>query len=248
MRVQVLPCGGTAPGHPLTGFVADGVLAIDAGPLGTFGTVAEQGAIRDILLTHSHIDHVAGLPVLLDTVYRLDAPPTVHATRATFESLRKDVFNDRLMPDFLALSESMTPFLTCREVEPHRPFVVGRYNVTAIPVEHTVPTVAYLIDDHTSAVAVVTDTAPVPGVIESLACWPRLKGVFLECSYPRRLTDLAGLTKHLNTDQFAEAALAFPPGVRVFATHVKPRFFDEIAAELDDLGFEVAEAGSTVEV
>jgi ribonuclease BN (tRNA processing enzyme) len=248
MRVQVLSCGGATPGHPLTAFLLDGVLAVDAGPLGTFDTVAEQGAVRDILLTHSHIDHVAGLPVFLDTVYQLGPPPAVHATRDTLDSLRKDVFNDRLMPDFLALSESMTPFLTTREVEPHRPFAVGRYTVTAIPVDHTVPTVAYLIDDRTSAVAVVTDTAPVPGVIEPLAGWPRLKAVFLECSYPRRLTDLAGLTKHLTTDQFAEAALAFPQGVRVLATHVKPRYHAEVQAELEDAGFEIAEPGRVVDV
>lgn len=248
MRVQVLPCGGTTPGHPLTGFVVDGVLAVDAGPLGTSGTVAEQGGVRDVLLTHSHIDHVAGLPVFLDTVYRLGPPPTVHATRPTLDSLSTDIFNDRLMPDFLALSEAMTPFLTCREVDPQRPFAVGRYAVTPIPVEHTVPTVAYLIDDRTSAVAVVTDTGPVPGVIEPLARWPRLTAVFLECSYPRRLTELAGLTKHLTTDQFAEAALAFPKGVTVFATHVKPRYHAEIVAELAELGFAVAEAGRVVEV
>lgn len=249
MRVQVLSCGGAAPGHPLTGFLVDGVLAVDAGPLATFGSVAEQGAIRDVLLTHSHIDHVAGLPMFLDIVYRLTAdPPAVHATRATLDALRTDVFNDRLMPDFVALSETLPPFLTCREVEPHRPFAVGRYTVTAIPVEHTVPTVAYLIDDRAAAVAVVTDTGPVPGVIEPLARWPRLKAVFLECSYPRRLTELAALTKHLTTDQFAEAARAFPKGVPVFATHVKPRHCAEVTAELAELGFAVAEAGVVLDV
>ena len=249
MRVLVLPCGGVTPGHPLTGFLVDGVLAVDAGPLGTFGPVAEQGAVRDILLTHSHVDHVAGLPIFLDNVYRItDAPPTVHATRDTLDCLRRDVFNDRLMPDFFALSETLPPFVASREVVPERPFAVGRYAVTPIPLDHTVPTVAYLIDDRTAAVAFVTDTAPVPAVLEPLACWPRLKAVFLECSYPRRLTELAGVTKHLTTDQFAEAALAFPKGVRVFATHVKPRYHAEVAAELAALGFAVADAGMVVEL
>lgn len=249
MRVQVLSCGGAVPGHPYTGFLVDGVLAIDAGTLGTFGAVAELGAVRDILLTHSHVDHVGGLPIFLDTVYRLSAtPPTVHATADTLDSLRRDIFNDRVMPDFFALSETMPPFVASREVVPNRPFAVGRYSVTPIPVEHTVPTVAYLIDDRSVAVAVVTDTGQVPGVIEPLARWPRLKAVFLECSYPRRLTELAGLTKHLTTDQFAEAALAFPKSVRVFATHVKPRYHAEVVAELAELGFEPGEPGRIVEV
>jgi ribonuclease BN (tRNA processing enzyme) len=246
MRVQVLHCGGAVPGHPLTGFLVDGVLAVDAGPLGTFGTVAEQGAVRDVLLTHSHIDHIAGLPIFLDTVYRLAAtPPTVHAT---LDALHGDLFNDRLMPDFFALGETLPPFMATREVVPDRPFAVGRYTVTPLPLEHTVPTVGYLIDDRTAAVAVLTDTAPVPAVVEPLARWPRLKVVFLECSYPRRLTELAGVTKHLTTDQFAEAALAFPTAVRVFATHVKPRYHAEVVAELSELGFAAVEPGQLVEV
>jgi ribonuclease BN (tRNA processing enzyme) len=133
-------------------------------------------------------------------------------------------------------------------VVPDRPFAVGRYAVTPIPLDHVVPTVGYLIDDRTSAVAILTDTAPVPAVLEPLARWPRLRAVFLECSYPRRLTDLAGLTKHLTTDQFAEAARAFPASVRVFATHVKPRYHAEVVAELAELGFAAAEGGAVVEV
>jgi len=248
MRVQVLPCGGTVPGHPLTGFVVDGVLAVDAGPLATFGSVDQQGAIRDVLLTHSHIDHVAGLPVFLDTVYRLaDPPPTLHATHDTLDALRRDLFNDRLMPDFFALSERLPPFLTAREVVPDRPVAVGQYTVTPIRLDHAVPTVGYLIDDRTSAVAILTDTGPVPDVIASLTHWPRLKVVFMECSYPRRLTDLAAVTKHQTTDQFAEAARAFPKSVRVFANHVKPRFHSEVLAELNEMGFVIGEPGQTVE-
>jgi len=248
MRVQVLPCGGAVPGHPLTGFLVDGVLAVDAGPLGTFGSVAQQAAIRDVLLTHSHIDHVAGLPVFLDTVYRMaDPPPTVHATRATHDALRRDLFNDRLMPDFFALSERLPPFVTARDVVPDRPFAVGAYTVTPIQLDHAVPTVGYLIEDRTSAVAILTDTGPVPEVITSLTHWPRLKAVFLECSYPRRMTDLAAVTKHQTTDQFAEAARAFPKSVRVLATHVKPRYHSDVRTELNELGFAIGEPGQTVE-
>lgn len=249
MHVRVLPCGGAIPGHPLTGFLVDGVLAVDAGPLGAFAPVAEQAAVRDILLTHSHIDHVAGLPVFLDNVYRMaDTPPTIHAITHTLDALRRDVFNDRLMPDFFALGQTLPPFMADREVVPDRPFAVGHYAITPIPLEHTVPTVGYLIDDRSSAVAILTDTAPVPAVLEPLARWPRLRAVFLECSYPRRLTELAALTKHLTTDQFAEAAHAFPKSVRMFATHVKPRHFSEVTAELAELGFAVAEPGAGVEV
>ena len=250
MRVHVLRSGPT-PGHPLTGFVIDGTLAVDAGPLGHALSVDEQANISDVLITHSHIDHVAGLPVFLDNVYRLRPTcPTIRANTATLESLQTDLFNGRLMPDFIALSRTMPPFL-CTEEVPAGQFRVERYTVLPLELDHTVPTTGYLIDDGETAVAFLTDTAPVPEVFAQLARRPRLMAVFLECSYPRRLTELAAVTKHLTTEQFADAARAFPPGVTVYATHVKPRYWDDIVAELQASGVanvRVGEPGEVYEV
>jgi ribonuclease BN (tRNA processing enzyme) len=252
MRLEVLLTGSPAPGHALTGFVLDGTLAIDAGPLGTFGTLAQQAAIEHVLLTHAHIDHVAGLPILLDTVYRLrSTPPTVYGTQATLEILQNDLFNDRLMPDFISLSNVLTPFLQLKQFEPNRQFQIGRYNITPLPVDHTIPTVAYLIDDQTSAIAIITDTAPIPGVMQALACESRLKAVFLECSFPTRLHDIATVSKHLTTTSFAEMVRYLPATVPVYAIHIKPRLYDEIAKELSELDMtnvRIADAGMVVEV
>lgn len=234
MRVHILPgsAAGT-PGHPLTGFVIDGRLAVDAGPLGGVGTPDEQAKVTDVLLTHAHIDHIAGLPVFLDNVYRLaDRCPAVHALPDTLAAVQSDIFNGRLMPDFIDMSRHMEPFVTVHPVAPDRPFAVAGYTVTAIPLTHTIPTVGYLIDNKTSAVAVLTDTGPIPDVMAKLANWPRLRAVFLECSFPNAMADLASVTAHLTTGQFVAAAKQLPSGVRVFAVHVKPRYWDEVTAEL----------------
>ncbi len=251
MRVQVLPAG-PCPGHALTGLLIDGVLAVDAGPLGSFGPVDEQARVADVLLTHSHIDHVAGLPVFLDNVYRACPDcPTVHALPETLHALQSDLFNGRLMPDFIGMSRTMPAFVKTSEVHPHRPFAVGRYTVTPLPVNHTVPTVGYLIDDGETAVAVVTDTLPVPEVFERIARRPRLRAVFLECSFPRRLADLATLTHHHATDDFLAAARRLPADVTVYAIHIKPRYWDEVTAELRAAGLpnvRIGEPGAVVEV
>jgi len=250
MHLEVLSTGSPAPGHALTGFLLDGTLAIDAGPLGTFGTLAQQAAVQHVLLTHAHIDHVAGLPILLDTVYRQQpTAPVVHATRDTLDILQRDLFNDRMMPDFIGLSNLLAPFLHLREIEVNRPFRIGCWSITALPVDHTIPTVAYLIDDQTSAVAIITDTAPIADILQPLARWPRLKAVFLECSFPNRLNDLATVSKHLTTDTFAEMARYVPTTVPVYAIHIKPRFYDEIVSELAELGLpnvRVADAGMSI--
>ena len=152
-------------------------------------------------------------------------------------ALRTHVFNDTLMPDFVELGRRMPPFFHTRAVTPGVPVTLGRYAVTPHAVDHTVPTVAFTIDDGTEVVAVVTDTAPVPDLIERLAAWPRLAGVYLEASFPARLSDLARLTKHLTTADFLAAAARFEvAGVPVYPIHVKPRHAPEVLAELRGAG------------
>jgi 3',5'-cyclic-nucleotide phosphodiesterase len=253
MRVHILPASAAGtPGHPLTAFVIDGVMAIDAGPLGSVGTVAEQAKVDHVLLTHAHIDHVAGLPVFVDNVYRMGANcPAVHALPATLDALQSDIFNGRLMPDFIGMSGRMPAFLTVHPVTADRPFAVGGYTVTPIPLRHTIPTVGYLVDDKADAVAILTDTGPVPEVLTAVAKWPRLRAVFLECSFPTAMGELAGITQHLTSGQFLAGARLLPPAVRVFAVHVKPRYWAEVTAEVAAGGLanvSVGEAGRVVEV
>lgn len=252
MRVHILPAADAgAPGHPLTGFVVDGTLAVDAGPLGSL-PLDQQAAVSHVLLTHAHIDHIAGLPVFLDNVYQTGLGcPAVFALPHTLDALQSDVFNGRLMPDFIGMSKTMPPFVVVHPVVPDRPFAVGKYTVTPIPLRHTIPTVGYLIDDKTSAVAILTDTGPVPEVLTALANWPRLRAVFLECSFPNALTDLAGVTCHQTTGQFLAGVKLLPPGVPVYAVHVKPRYWTEVTGELaaDRLpNVTVGTAGLTVTV
>lgn len=237
MRVQVVGAAADTEGHPLSTFIIDGVLAVDAGALGWFAAPVTQSAIRDVLLTHAHIDHVAGLPGFIESVYRLaDDAPTVHAPEPTLRALQDHIFNDVLMPDFVAMSETMHPFVRLSPVEPGRTFGVGRYHVTAIELDHVIPTVAYRIDDGSTAVAVVTDTAPVPMMMADLATLPRLRAVFLEASFPNSMGQLATVSKHLTSEQFLAAARALPPTVAVYAIHVKPRFYPEVRAEIEAAG------------
>jgi ribonuclease BN (tRNA processing enzyme) len=252
MRVQVVGAAASVAGFPLQTFVLDGVLAVDAGALGWFDTPERQADVRDVLLTHSHIDHLAGLPVFLDNVYCVNPePPTVHAPGPTLAALRDHVFNDLIMPDFVRLSEVCPAFLRLSEVAVGKPFAVGRYEVTAFELDHTVPTVGYRIDDGSAAVAVFGDTAPVPDMFDEVARAPRLRAVFLEASFPDSLADIAAASKHLTASQFLAAARVFPRSVTVYAVHVKPRFVAEIGVAIRVAGLpnvRVARSWQTIEV
>jgi ribonuclease BN (tRNA processing enzyme) len=237
MDVMVLPSAlGGGKGQPLSSYLINGRLAVDAGSLGLFGSVKSQSLVTDVLLTHSHLDHVAGLPVLIDNVYDGDGEcPTVRGPRETIECLRRDVFNGCLYPDMLALSERMPPFVTLSVMEPRRPTDVAGLTVTAVPVNHVVPTFAYVIRDRISAVAIVTDTAPTEEVWDVVRDTPGLAAVFLEASFPESERELAAVSKHLTTGLFAEELAKLPPGVPVFPVHIKPRYYAQVVAELKAL-------------
>lgn len=229
MRVDVLAAATAGLGHPLSTFLIDDVLALDAGALGWARPPEELARVRHVLLTHSHIDHTGGLAVFLDTVYGLaPVPPAVYAPQATLDSLRADLFNDRVMPDFVTLSQVLPPFLTLHAVPELTPFAVGDYEVTAFPLDHVVPTVAYLVDDGRDAIALVTDTAPVPAVLDVIGAHPRLRTVYLEASFPDSHAFLAGISKHLTASEHLAMAARLPAGVRVVPVHIKPRFAAEV--------------------
>ena len=54
MKVMLLPSApGAGPLQYLTTLLVDGVVAIDAGCLGLYGTPAEQNRVKNVFLTHA---------------------------------------------------------------------------------------------------------------------------------------------------------------------------------------------------
>jgi cAMP phosphodiesterase len=238
MEIMMLPSTtGSGKGQPLSTYVINDRLAVDAGALGLYGTLEEQVRITDIVITHSHLDHVAGLALLVDNVY--DPAPgcvTVHGCAPVLDSLQRDIFNGRVYPDMIAMSKKMSPFLKVSEFQPRQTFTVAGCQITGIPVNHVVPTVAFIIDDGTAAIAIVTDTAPTEEIWHAVAANPRIQAVFLECAFPNSQAAVAQAAMHLTPRLFAEELRKIPPQLPVIAVHLKPRFYDELVRELTALG------------
>jgi ribonuclease BN (tRNA processing enzyme) len=233
MRVHLVGAAAPVIGHPLSTFVIDEVLAVDAGALGWWETPEVQARIRDVLISHVHLDHIAGLPAFLENVYKIaPEPPTIHASEASISALQDHLFNNVLMPDFLALSRHNHPFLRYVPFSEDQVFQIGKYEITALNIDHPISTQAFVIDDGTVAVAIVTDTTPIPLILADLTRHPRLKVLFLEASFPNSMSQLAAVSKHFTSGQFLEAARHFPPSVTVIAIHIKMRFFDEVCSEI----------------
>ncbi len=149
MRLRVLGCsGGELPRHRTTCFLVDGKLAIDAGALTASLSLDELLGIDDIVLTHSHFDHVKDVPLLADLlVGRRETPVRVHASAACARTLRESVFNDELWPDFTRIPDHARPVIEIRPFDPARPFKVGKYAIAPVPVDHPVESVGLVVPD-----------------------------------------------------------------------------------------------------
>jgi ribonuclease BN (tRNA processing enzyme) len=157
---------------------------------------------------------------------------TLHVGEESLESLRHDVFNDRVWPDFIHMSEHGLPFVKVELLEARRPVEVCGLRLTPIPVDHVVPTFGFLVEAPGVTVAIPSDTGPTDEFWRAAGEAVNLKAVFLEASFPEVLGELARVSKHLTPAMFAVEARKLARSVAFIAVHIKPRYFDEVVAEL----------------
>src|SRR5262249_51364855 len=154
-----------------------------------------------------------------------------------------DVFNDRVWPDFFALSLGKAPFLKLAMLEPGKTVELEKLRITPVPVNHVVPTLGFVIEDNAAAVVVVSDTGPTDEIWKYANATPNLKAVFLEATFPNAMMQLADLSKHLTPVQFAAEIRKLKKPAAVIAVHIKARFRDQVIKELENLGISGLQIG-----
>jgi ribonuclease BN (tRNA processing enzyme) len=240
VKITLIPSSVSAAGEPrqfLTSVLLNESVVLDAGCIGLYRTPQEQARIRHVLLSHTHIDHLASLPLFLENAYEgRGEGVAVYGSAAVLDCLRHDVFNNRIWPDFIALSRGARSFLKLVPFEPGETVEVDGLRITAVALDHVVPTVGFLVSDGRATVAYVTDTAPTEEIWQHCNAAPALRAVFLEATFPNELAWLADVSKHLTPALFAAEVAKLSRPVRVLAVHLKGRFHDQVVAELQALG------------
>ncbi len=237
MKLKALGCyGGNIPGHGMTSFLVNGALALDAGWVSSALSLKEQEKVKDILISHSHLDHTCTLPFLIDNNYT--APGfslRIYSIPEVVASMRSHLFNNHTWPDFTCLPNNLTPVLKLVEIPLEEPFVVNGLTIRAVRVDHSVPTTGYVLEDKRAAIAFSSDTGPTERFWEICNETKRLRAVITECSFPDGMLGLAKVSGHL-TPQMLDAELTkLKRDVPVYLYGCKPKHIQVIRKEVGRL-------------
>lgn len=236
MRVKVLGCsGGIGDDRRTTTFLVDDDILIDAGTGLNDLSLEALARIDHVFITHAHLDHIACLPLMVDTVARMRKTPLVlHATEATLSILCGHIFNWEIWPDFSRIPDAAAPFMRYEMTTIGKPVRIGSRAITPLPAHHVVPAVGYLLDSGVASLAYTGDTTINDALWEVLNQVPNLRHLIIEAAFPDRERKIAELSKHLCPSMLAEELEKLARKVEIFVTHLKPGeetlIMDEIVA------------------
>lgn len=255
MKIKVLGASGSeVPGKNCPAFLIDETVLLDAGTVGLALNIREENRLKQILLTHAHFDHIKGIPFLLDNliVRNTENTVTVMSGEDVIQDLRKNIFNDRIWPDFTNIPTPEKPVLQYRPISPSNPVDLDEHQVHLQKVHHTVPAYGYIIvQGNGTAVAYTGDTGPTDLFWQTMSSHD-VQCLIVEVSFPNRLEELALVSGHLTPALLKdEIGKMSPCPPRIFVMHIKPQHHMEIEEEIAALGHdgvELLKEGSTIRI
>lgn len=220
-------------------FVIDDRVAIDAGCLSISSSEVQKRQIRDVVLTHAHIDHVAGLPLFIDDLFsELKTPVRVHSSEKIINVLRKHIFNWEVYPDFAELENSHGPVLEYKIFDSNRIVEIGDLRIRAIPVNHKVPSFGFVISAGNTIIAMTGDTAEMDEFWTEINSTKGISAVFVECAFPNELEELAQVSHHFTPTRLGKELQKLKiPNCPVYVINIKPVYKEETILQLNKLGF-----------
>lgn len=234
MRITILGCsGGIAADLRTTCLLLDDDVLIDAGTGVGDLTLAAMQRINRVFLTHSHLDHVALLPMLADAVGpRRDAPLTVYALPETIAILKQDLFNFRLWPDYTVLPSPDKPYVTFRSVVIGQAVELSGRRITPLPVRHAVPGVAYQFDSGRASFVFSGDTTYHEPFWDALNAIGNLHYLMIETTFLNHNTSGAEAAGHMRPELLIRGLRRLNKPVHLLITHMEPGNEDATMAEL----------------
>lgn len=235
MKVRVLGCSGAiAKDCRTTSFLIDGEILVDAGTGVGDLTLDEMRSVDHVLLTHSHLDHVAALPLMVDAIAaQRKEPLKIYALAGTIQALKAHIFNNVIWPDFSQIPTPQAPFISFHEIRVGQTIQLSSKYIEVLPAVHTVPAAGFAITSGSGCWVFTGDTERNP------AFWDRVNQLnvamlVIETAFSNREKELARRSLHLSPNVLADELDCIAKGKNypIYITHTKPAETELIMSEI----------------
>jgi ribonuclease BN (tRNA processing enzyme) len=239
MKVKVLGSSGAEfPGFHPPGFLIDGKILFDGGTIGASLKGDDQWKIRYVAITHAHLDHIKGIPFLADNIFIQNKKHnvTVIGIAPALKALKENLLNKKVWPDFTKIPGTDNAVLKFMEIKPNQPLNIDGYKLTAYRVNHSIPAVAYILEDKRGKRLLYTgDTGPTYNLWK-MTCCKKIQRAIIETSFPNNMVRLALKTGHLTPELLKKEIdkMEIVPD-KILITHPKPQHLKTISSEIKRL-------------
>lgn len=255
MKVEILGCsGGMSVGHNSTCLRLGETVLLDAGTGAAKLTSEEMLKIKDILISHSHLDHIAGVCFITDQdIENRKESTRLHALPETNNSFRRFVINEVLWPEIQKVVINGVHMVEFHDLVPFETVTIQGLKITSFPVLHAVPTLGFCLHGENHDMIFASDMINAEQEVwDWIASLERLKYFISEAAFPNRLEEIARISKHMTPTMLAEICRTKIPqkDVEFYATHIKPLYHESVKRELQeiqDVKIKVLEAGMVFE-
>jgi len=239
-----------AKNHSISYLIDDNLL-IDAGGLLHSADMKTLLNIDNVLISHSHMDHIKDLPLWGDLIFGQRSPIIVKGTQQALDAIKNHVFNWVIWPDFTSIPTPEKPIFKFEAIKENDTFKMGKYEITSVKVDHTVLSTAFIVDDGEVSFVYSSDTSNTDEIWKKVNEKDNLKDIFMEISFSNALQSVADVSKHYTPDTLAIDLKKIKKDVPIYLYHIKPAVMDTVKKEVEAIGdkrIKFAQMGDVIEI
>lgn len=234
MRITVLGCNGSITDNlRTTCYQVDDDILIDAGTGAGDLSLQQAIAINHVFLTHAHLDHSCMIPMLADAAGNFrNTPLVVHALSDTLDSLRRNMLNGELWPDYTVRPSPERPYLRLAPLEIGETVELNGRKFTALPAKHSIPCAGYRVDSGEASWVYSGDTTLSEEFWQAMNRMPNLKHLLVETTFLNANQTAAAHAGHMTAKLLAQGLHMLQRPVELHIVHMEAGHEEDTLREI----------------